>query len=70
MIDPDATNDGEGRVDIVRGCPFCGSHNIVENVLIEALDNWEDGELIQNAFPEMSAENREIIMTGIGPCCW
>lgn len=63
-------HDGEGRVDIGRDCPFCGCHNIVTNVSLDALDRWNRGELIQTCFPDMPADDREIIMTGIGTCCW
>jgi len=28
---------------------------------------WRDGELIQNVFPQLSADQREMLMTGIPP---
>jgi len=31
----------------------------------EQLDAWKGGELIQNAMPHLSADEREFIMTGI-----
>jgi hypothetical protein len=31
---------------------------------------WQGGELIQNAFPELSADAREFIKTGITPDEW
>ena len=34
------------------------------------LDAWVDGELVQNAMPELSAEEREFLMTGITPDEW
>lgn len=44
-------------------CPLCGAINKVE-VSAEGLAKWKDGEFIQAALPELSAEQREIIMTG------
>ncbi len=31
---------------------------------------WQSGDLIQHAFPELSAEEREFLMTGITPERW
>lgn len=31
----------------------------------EKLKRWRHGELIQNVFPELSAEDREFLMTGV-----
>jgi hypothetical protein len=28
------------------------------------------GELIQDAFPDMTADNRELLISGIHPACW
>jgi len=37
----------------------------------EALDRWEmDRPLIQNAFPQLSDDDREFILTGITPEEW
>ena len=33
------------------------------------LTNWENGELIQNAMPYLTADEREVLISGIcGPC--
>ena len=52
-----------------RVCPFCGNYH---RVVVKEEDYWayEDGELIQNAFPYLTADEREIIKTGICPDCW
>ena len=34
------------------------------------LDIWMSGELIQNVFPHLSADDREFLMTGITPEEW
>ncbi len=36
----------------------------------EQLFSWVDGELVQNAMPQLSAEEREFLMTGITPDEW
>ena len=36
----------------------------------EQLDAWKGGELIQNAMPNISPDDREFLMTGITPEEW
>lgn len=56
---------------IVKKCPFSGYINRWEIPVTEAqLKSWNDGALIQNAMPNLSAEQREFIMTGITPTEW
>ena len=53
-----------------RICPFCGEYHAVE---VEAMDLFlyrHHGVLAQNAFPYLSANEREIIISGICPACW
>jgi hypothetical protein len=40
------------------------------NDFVKAFDAWDTGELIQNAFPTLSADEREFIKTGISPQEW
>ena len=35
-----------------------------------AVERWQAGEYIQNAFPDMSMEDREILISGTHPACW
>jgi len=39
-------------------------------VTFEQMANWESGMLAQNAFPNLSASDREFIMTGITDDEW
>ena len=57
------------EVQIVTQCPFCGKGH---SVWVNELDylNWADGELTQNAFPYLSADEREMLISGICPTCW
>ena len=50
-------------------CPVCGEVNTV-TVSCEDFNAWQNGELIQIAFSYLSAEEREIIKTGICGKCW
>ena len=40
------------------------------NLTQDQLDAWESGVLAQNAFPHLSADDREFIMTGITSDEW
>lgn len=49
-------------------CPFCGKvHTVTASV--QGLRDWENGECIQNALPELSATERESLISGICPDC-
>ena len=52
-------------------CYYCGQHSIIQNVPTRALMAWQSGAMyIQEAFPEWTAEQRELLKTGIHPECW
>ena len=56
---------------ITRTSPFSGNTSSMEiEVTQEQLSSWESGVLIQNAMPNLSADEREFIMTGITPEEW
>jgi len=57
---------------ITRTSPFSGNTNSMEiEVTIEQLRSWrQDGILIQDAMPNLSADEREFIKTGITPEEW
>lgn len=58
-------------MQITRKSPFSGKINTREiAVTEEQLLRWERGELIQNVMPNLSADDREFIMTGITPEEW
>ena len=57
-------------MEIECRCPFCG---VVRTVTVDAIDYlaWEVGDaLAQNAFPYLSADEREMLISGICPSCW
>ena len=58
-------------ITFVRRSPFTGKMNSMNiSVTDEQVERWERGELIQQAMPAISAEEREFIMTGITPDEW
>ena len=60
----------EDTIIVETTCPFCGKSHEVEVPLVAWLD-YEDGEIsIQEAFPNLSENEREMLKTGICPTCW
>jgi hypothetical protein len=57
------------KMEIYTTCPFCGKDHFI-TVSFEDYEKWQAGELIQNAFPYLSADEREMLKTGICPSCW
>ena len=57
------------EVCVITRCHFCGRGNEVEVNEYDYWD-WDDGELVQVAFPYLSAEEREMLISGICPTCW
>lgn len=49
-------------------CPFCGKTHYVEAHFAD-YTLWCNGELAQNAFPYLSATEREQMISGICPEC-
>lgn len=50
-------------------CPLCGAVSVVV-VNAEDFEAWQNGELVQNAFPYLDANEREALVSGICPDCW
>jgi len=56
---------------ILRKSPISGTiHQMDIDVTQAQLDAWEGGELIQNAMPNLDADEREFIKTGITSVEW
>ena len=56
---------------IERESPLSGNVNRMSIQVTEAqIAAWKGGELIQNAMPNVSADEREFIKTGITPEEW
>ena len=54
---------------ITRQCIACNKKSTI-TVDAVAYANWENGMMIQDAFPEMSSDQRELVMTGTHAECW
>ena len=50
-------------------CKKCKEVNEIQ-VDLEKFIAWQQGELIQNALPELDADQRELLISGICPKCW
>jgi len=65
------------KIDMIieRMSPFDGSVNKIgipmdEEEFNKAYNKWQTGVTVQKAFPELTADQREFIMTGITPEQW
>ncbi len=56
---------------ITRTSPFSGKTTTMDiDCTDEQITNWENGEMIQNAFPNLPVGEREFIKTGVTPKEW
>lgn len=61
----------DNAIYIGRKCPFCGQYHEVLVYVDESYIAWENGDLlVQEAFPYLTASEREILISGICPTCW
>ena len=56
-------------VSVEVACPFCGA---VSNLTLNWEDyaKWQEGALVQDAFPYLTPNERELLITGICSDCW
>ena len=57
------------KILVGNRCSICGKMNKVE-VYKKDFEAWQNGVLIQNAMPYLSAEERELLITGTCSECW
>jgi uncharacterized protein (DUF779 family) len=58
-------------MQITRRNPFTGEHHSMDIAVTEQqLQAWKSGQLIQDAMPGLTDDEREFIMTGILPAQW
>ena len=60
-----------GEITLIKclPCPFCGKTSTVE-VDAEGIDRYRAGALVTDAFPNLTADQRELLITGIDDACW
>jgi hypothetical protein len=64
-----AWNDAGGTATFE--CAYCHSDVEISNLDIQALTEWMIGEkLVQDAFPNMPAPERELFISGTCPKCY
>ena len=56
------------RIDVEIICPFCGANHAVE-VNLAQYEVWQNGELIQNAMPDLTPTEREQLISSLCPKC-
>ena len=54
---------------VYRACPMCKKEHFIEVDAFEYLE-FEAGKFVQDAFPELSAAERELIKGGVCGECW
>lgn len=64
-------NEKEGILSVCCRSPIHGGHNTrYIHASTGQIKDWLGGSLIQNAFPQLDANDREFLMTGITPEEW
>ena len=58
------------KITIEKVCPSCGKKHEVIVEEKDYIDFTENGKLAQWAFPYLTAEERELILSGICNDCW
>ena len=52
-----------------KTCCVCDKFEVL-TLNRSAVESWQEGEYIQNAFPDMSDNERELLISGTHPTCW
>jgi hypothetical protein len=56
-------------MEIAKTCPVCSQLATVE-VRLDEFEAYQRGALVQNAFPTLTADQREVVKTGTHAVCW
>ena len=56
-------------ITLITKCPQCGAESEI-HVNEHDYENYKNGDLVQNAFPYLSAEDREKLISGVCEKCW
>lgn len=54
---------------VIKPCPFC-KKEYQKMFPADGYRRYMAGETVRDCFPEMSADDREFLITGICPTCW
>jgi hypothetical protein len=60
---------GDDEISIPTKCPRCAGTKVL---VVKATDHrrWQKGEFVQKAFPYLSTDDRERLISGTCPTCW
>lgn len=56
-------------MSIITVCPLCGAEFTIKVSTSDYIE-WLEGTLVQDAFPYLSADEREALVSGICSKCW
>lgn len=73
VVDVEDNPEYPGFVDVTCKCPWCKRANVVTmdmNDWKSGAYAYDSGELIQDAFPTLGDDEREMLKTGICDPCW
>ena len=56
-------------ISVTKVCPICGKSYKAATMSDDAYNAWQNGVLIQYAMPELTATERESLISGICPDC-
>ena len=56
-------------IEIITSCTFCGEPNVITISEEEYTNYYIKGMLIQDAMPDLTATEREMLISGICPSC-
>lgn len=57
------------RVIVTKTCQWCSQPATIE-VGRAAFEKWVEGEKVQNVWPSLGADQREMLISGTHPECW
>jgi hypothetical protein len=65
-----ATLQQDGTLTVVGTCPISKKEWTLEGISIKGYHQWCGGMLIQEAFPELTASQRELLISGVTDDAW
>lgn len=65
-----AKNLNDHLVDIIRQCPNCGTEHRTPNLPSPRVAAWMSGHFIQDAFPQLTPGERELVLNGMCATCF
>lgn len=57
------------KIDVTTTCPVCGENHIL-SLEQDQLKKYKEGAYIQDAFPDLPPDERELLLSGIDAACW